>query len=213
MTADKSSSQESFRISAARAFFAVRVNDNENPFSTERIDNLSFRFPKGMDWDKLMARLAEQKYFASIVGPQGSGKTTLLRELVPRIEGLGFEPKLFRLETEVGMREKERLPEMLRRVVKPSFILLDGAEQLSTRQWLVIRSAANSAAGFLITVHRTSRLPTAIDCETNVMLLEDLVHELSGAHLPIGEAETLLQRHRGDIRSVLGELRERWTGA
>jgi nucleoside-triphosphatase THEP1 len=189
------------------------VNDNDNPFSEERINSLAFRFPKGMDWDRLMARLAEQKYFASIVGPQGSGKTTLLRELVPRLEGLGFRPKLFRLETEVGMREKERLPEMLRRVTKPDFILLDGAEQLSTRQWLVVRSAANMAAGFLITVHRTSRLPTLMECEANVTLLEDLVHELSGADLPVGEAEVLLQRHRGDIRSVLGELRERWTGA
>lgn len=188
------------------------MNESDNPFSAERVESLAFRFSKGMDWDKMMARLAEQKLFASIVGPQGSGKTTLLEEMIPKIEALGYEPKLFRLETEVGMREKERLPEMLRRVTKPGFILLDGAEQLSTRQWLVVRSAANSAAGFLITVHRTSRLPTLIECETNVTLLESIVHELSGAHLPIGEAETLLQRNRGDIRSVLTELRERWTG-
>ena len=29
------------------------------------------------------------------------------------------------------MREKEALPDMLRRMVKPAFVLLDGAEQLS----------------------------------------------------------------------------------
>ncbi len=188
------------------------MNDIDNPFSIERSAGLEFRFSKGMDWDKLMAKFAEQKYFGSIVGPQGSGKTLLIEQIIPRIEALGFEPKLFRLQTEVGMREKERLPDMLRRVAKPGFILLDGAEQLSTRQWLVVRSAASLAAGFLITVHRTSRLPTLFECETNVTLLEAIVHDLSGAHLPIGEAEVLLQRHRGDIRSVLGELRERWKG-
>ncbi len=87
---------------------------------------------------------------------------------------------------------------------------MDGAEQLSTRHWLPVRAAASQAAGFVITVHRTSRLPTLFDCETNVELLEEIIEELTGGALPVDEAETLLLRHHGNIRAVLEELRERW---
>ena len=159
-----------------------------------------------------MTRLAAQNYCSAIVGPQGSGKTLLLEQMVPKLEALGFEPKLFRISTETGMREKEHLPDTLRRVVAPGFILLDGAEQLSTRQWLPVRGAASKAAGFLITVHRVSRLPALIECETRPPLLEQLVHELTGSWLPAGEAQLLLARHHGNIRSVLRELYDRWDG-
>ena len=43
-------------------------------------------------------------------------------------------------------------------------------------------------------------------------LLEQLVGEVSGARLPSGEATTLFQRHRGDIRACLRELYDRWAG-
>lgn len=159
-----------------------------------------------------MARLKVLNYCASIVGTNGSGKSILLAQLAPKLAELGFEPHLFSLSSDASMRDKERLPERLRSVRAPGFILLDGAEQLSTRHWLPVRSAASQAAGFVVTVHRTSRLPTLIECETNAGLLEALVLKLSGASLPLYEASTLVTRHHGSIREALSELRERWIG-
>jgi len=188
------------------------VTAHENPFATCHLESIPFRFPPGLDWNGLLRRLESQHWCASIVGGNGTGKTTLLEQLVPHLKARGFDPVLFRLQTESGMKEKDRLADKLREVKNPGFILLDGAEQLSTRQWLPIRAAASEASGFIVTVHRTSRLPVALELETSAKLLEGLVESLTGGKLPEGEAEVLFNRHRGNLRECLLELYDRWGG-
>lgn len=183
-----------------------------NPFASCHLESIPFRFPPGLDWESLLKRLDGLHWCASLVGGNGVGKTTLLEQLIPHLEARGFEPVLFRLQTESGMKEKDRLADKLREVRKPGFILLDGAEQLSTRQWLPVRAAASQAAGFIVTVHRTSRLPVALELESSAKLLENLVEQLTGGHLPEGEAAILFHRHRGNLRECLRELYDRWAG-
>lgn len=151
----KRAARKALPIAAEMLCSKPSMTSSENPFSIERVMTLRFRFPAGFGWDSLLARLEAQNYCAAIVGQLGSGKTTLLDELAPRLEERGFQPVIFRLAGEASMREKERLPEKLRQIKNPSFILMDGAEQLSTRHWLPVRAAASQAAGFVITVHRT----------------------------------------------------------
>ena len=184
----------------------------ENPFATCHVERIPFRFQHGMDWDSLLKRLESLHWCASFVGNSGSGKTTLLDQLIPHLQARGFDPVVFRLQTESGMKAKDRLADTLREVKAPGMILLDGAEQLSTRQWLPIRGAASEAAGFIITVHRTSRLPVALELETSAKLLGNLAESLTGGKLPEGEAEALFHRHRGNIRDCLRELYDRWSG-
>jgi hypothetical protein len=184
----------------------------ENPFASFRIENIPFRFPPGVDWDVLLQRLELQRWCASIVGGNGSGKTTLMEQLVPHLEARGFEPTLIRLTSEMSMRDKMLLPERLRSIRSPGFILLDGAEQLSTRHWLAVRGAASQAAGFLVSVHRTSRLPVVLELETDAALLDSIVGDLTGGCLPEKEAAAILHRHRGNVRESLRELYDRWVG-
>lgn len=190
----------------------TEVTARENPFATCHLERIPFRFPAGAGWDTLFKRLEDLNWCASIVGGIGSGKTTLLEQLMPRLEARGFQPILFRLQTESDIKQKDRLPDKLREVKKPGFILLDGAEQLSTRQWLPIRGAASQAAGLIVTVHRASRLPVALEVETSAKLLKALVEGLTGGALPDGEAEALFHRHRSNLRECLRELYDRWAG-
>ncbi len=188
------------------------MNARENPFASECIEKLPFRFPLGMDWETLLKRMEAQQWCASIVGGNGVGKTTALEQLLPHLAARGFEPVLFRLSADVGMKEKERLPDKLREIRAPGFILLDGAEQLSTRHWLSVRAAASAAAGFVVTVHRSSRLPVVLELETSAKLLETLVTDLTGGKLPDGEAASVFMRHRGNLRECLREFYDRWAG-
>lgn len=158
-----------------------------NPFATCHLETIPFRFPAGMGWDTLLKRLEELNWCASLVGGNGVGKTTLIEQIIPHLEARGFQPVLFRLQTESGMKEKDRLAEKLREVKKPGFILLDGAEQLSTRQWLSIRGAASEAAGFIVTVHRTSRLPVALELETSPRLIKGSSSRSPAAHSPMAK--------------------------
>jgi hypothetical protein len=185
----------------------------ENPFATCQTEKIPFRFPPGVDWDVLLRRLESQNWCASIVGGNGSGKTTLLEQIMPHLADRGFDPVLIRLNSESSMRDKERLPEQLRAVRKPGFILLDGAEQLSTRHWLPVRGAASQAAGLLVSVHRTSRLPVVLALEPDAQLLDSLVIELTGGCLPEKEAASILHRHRGNVRESFRELYDRWAGS
>ena len=70
------------------------MNARENPFRTECVHRVRYRFVDGT-WDGLMARLKKLDCRAALVGPDGSGKTTLLDELAPRLERLGFRVHRF----------------------------------------------------------------------------------------------------------------------
>jgi len=182
----------------------------ENPFATHRVERLLYRIPAGQDWASLLHRLQMQNLCGAIVGRHGTGKTTLLEQFQPHLKNLGFEPHLIQLRSDATMREKEALPEIIRKIERPGFILLDGAEQLSTRHWLRVRSAAGNAAGFIVTVHRVSRLPILVECETSAGLLTELVHELSEEELSHARATDLYTRHFGNIRDCLRELYDEW---
>lgn len=182
----------------------------DNPFRTECVDRLEFHLPGQFTWDTLLARLGNVSWCGAIVGPHGSGKTTLIEQLAPRIEERGFRPRLYRLDAASKMSDKEALVAAVRELSAPDLLLLDGAEQLSTRQWLPLRVAAETLAGFVITVHRSSRLPTLVETETSAALLNDLVEELAEFRLPPMEATAIFTRHRGNIRDCLRELYDRW---
>ena len=188
------------------------VAPRDNPFCSEAIEQLEFRLPAGLTWDTLLARLANVNWIGSIVGPHGSGKTSLLEQLAPRLEAHGLRPQIFRLSSESVQADKDLLLATIRECQAPDVLLLDGAEQLSTRQWLPLRVAVDSLAGCVVTLHRTGRLPVLVQTETSPTLLAHLIQDLAGASLPPGETAALYARHRGNLRDCFRELYDRWAG-
>ena len=183
----------------------------DNPFSSDRLEKLSYRFVEG-SWETLLERLEKQDWRGAIVGPNGSGKTTLLEQLAPRLAERGFVPHLLRLSAESTPAERETVLARARSLRAPDVLLLDGGEQLTTRQWLPMRVAIDAMAGCVLTVYRTSRLPTLVELGTTPALLEDLVAELTGGRLPSGEAATIHARHGRNLRRCFRELHDRFAG-
>lgn len=188
------------------------MTTDDNPFSAECLEKLAFRFPSGVTWESLLARCAETGCRCAIVGPAGSGKSVLLAQLAPHLTALGFTPRLFSLRPDSRRAEKDAVIAETRRMRAPDLLLLDGAEQLHTREWLSLRSAIDGLAGCIITLHRTGRLPTLVETATTPVLLEDLAAELTGGRLPLGEAAAIFARSRGNLRDCFNELHDRWAG-
>ncbi len=188
------------------------MTTTDNPFAPERLAQLAFRFPTGQSWAGILARCATTEYCGAIVGPAGSGKSTLLVQLAPHLAKLGFKPRFFHLGAENRRAERDALLAEARLMRAPDFLMLDGAEQLQTREWLSLRAAINGLAGAVITLHRTGRLPTLVETVTSPALLEDLTTELTGGRLPLGEAALIHARHHGNLHGCLRELHDRWAG-
>jgi hypothetical protein len=190
----------------------MHMTDSDNPFAEERLQQLDYRMPAGMTWEAFLKRCAENNYRGAIVGPMGSGKSVLLAQLAPRLTELGMTPRIFHLSPDSRKAEKEAVIFETKRMRAPDILLIDGAEQLQTRDWLILRSVIDGLAGCIITLHRTGRLPTLMETGTTPNLLEDLAVELTGGRLPLGEAAAIHARARGNLRECFRELHDRWAG-
>jgi hypothetical protein len=179
----------------------------ENPFRTERLLGLRYRFRDG-DWESLLATLAVMGYRAAIVGPEGSGKSKLLSETAPRLEALGFTLRKLTLHEKDGRQSGRLARQFLASVAPGDIILVDGAEQMGLLAWTRFRAAARTASGLLVTTHRPGRLPTLVECTTWPDLLDEILFELLGdeALLWHDRARRLYLRRGGNVREVLLDL-------
>ncbi len=184
----------------------------ENPFASHRIEALPYRFPEGDDWEKLIERLKANGWRGTIVGPHGSGKTTILDQIEPLLAERGFQPRRVTLRATIDPVDRQVSLGSIASMSAPDFLLLDGAEQLTTKQWLALQSGVVACAGCLLTQHRTGRLQTVLSCEGTPELLNELVHELCEAWLTDGEAARLFARYHGNLRECFRELYDRWAG-
>ena len=180
----------------------------ENPFRTERVHRVRYRFVDGT-WDGLMARLKELDYRAALVGPDGSGKTTLLEELAPRLAHVGFGARRLFLNDQKRSFPKVFTDQFFATLDANDIILFDGADLMGRLAWLRFRRRARKAAGLVITSHRPGILPTLIDCSTTPELLGGIIVDLLGKDYD-GRRERLprrlLEKHEGNVRNALREL-------
>lgn len=176
---------------------------HDNPFRSERLDALAYRYAPGLDGAALLARLEALGHRAAIVGPEGSGKTTLSRALE---RSLAERFQIWRITQRRGQRGlARRLP----RLRQDDFVILDGAEQLASASFWRLRWQTRAAGGLLVLSHRPERLPTLVTTETSQALLESLVAELTPA---LACAPDALARHGGNIRNALRALYDVYAG-
>ena len=182
----------------------------DNPFSSHRIDRLSYR-PPGWTWEELGERLDALGGRAAVVGPEGVGKTTLLEELSRRLDGDVVLVTLSGPRRHPWRAIHKRLPD----TVGPRHtVLVDAAGRLGAAGRLMLRRRARHARRLVTTRHRSGRLPTLVDCRTSPELLADLVRELTPEHADrLGPVlEELFRRHDGNFRLCFRELYDTFAG-
>jgi hypothetical protein len=177
----------------------------ENPFRTEQIHRIAYRF-LDESWNDLLARLDELDHFGAIVGADGSGKSTLLEELGVRLGEQGFTLKRLFLNDMTPTIPRSSLENLMANLTEKDIILFDGADLMGRLAWSRFERRASKAAGLIVTVHRSGLLPTLIECRTTPGILEEIVSELLDSPDHGLDLVGLFDRHEGDIRAALREL-------
>lgn len=186
-----------------------------NPFAAGRVEALTYRFLEGLDWERLLERLAVLDQRAALVGPEGHGKTTLLEQLGVRLEERGLALRQATLRRRQRRLPREDRARLLRDLGPKDLLLIDGAQELGGWPWWRLRRRSCAAGGLLVTSHREGLLPTLLRCETSPELLEELVRELLAEEpesLDALDLPALYHRHGGNVREALWELYDRWAG-
>lgn len=184
----------------------MTVRPADNPFSSRRIDTLAYRI-QAPGVESIADRLSNTGHRGAIVGPHGSGKTTLLEELSDRLDGIPVWIRLNGAQQRPSMAAEESLSGP---VDRRHVVLVDGAEQLGTREWWWLSWRARHAANIVITSHRPGRLPTIHECTTSPGLLVELVEELEPETAGLVDLDELFHRHHGNIRLCFRELYDIW---
>ncbi len=182
----------------------------ENPFRTSRVHKLRYRL--GADGrQRLLRRFERLGRRAALVGPEGSGNPTLPEDLEPH---LGAGRRLLRLRLS---RERRRLSnsewERLANAGRGDLITVDGFEQLRWWHRRRLGHLSHGAGGLLVTCHRRLGLPVLHHHRTTLRLLGDLVTALVGRKQTEAlepELARLFATHRGNLRSCLRSLYDRW---
>jgi hypothetical protein len=177
----------------------------ENPFRIERVHQLRFRFSTGTMAD-LLATLARNNWQGAIIGPHGSGKSTLLAELQAELRRLGHRVHPIRFTEADRETRASALATWLQCGGEDAMLILDGAEQLTRREWKAVRLAAAGHRGLIVTSHRPGFLSTIYHCRTSASLLRELVQELLEADSKTASLDALFRGHEGNIRNCLRDL-------
>lgn len=183
----------------------------DNPFRVDRQHALAFRF-RETSADQLIEQFARLQWRGAIIGPHGSGKTTLQQLLAESLEQQGWRIHSLRLPEMSAAERSVQVRSWLESAPPEALLILDGAEQISRRQWREVEAFSGSHRGLLITAHQAGLLPTLYECRSDELLLEDLVRELVGpTAVPSEESlQRLLEECDGNIRDCFRRLYEEW---
>lgn len=180
----------------------------DNPFTTDRVRKVRYRFQGDWSWESFLVRLADLRYRAAIVGPDGSGKSTLLEDLEPKLRALGFGVVNLRLTGTDNRFPRGYLTPILASAGRRDVILFDGADHLRRVSWLRFTRRVRQAGGLVVTSHRAGLLPTLIECSPSLELLDCILRQLLGEDAAAlrKTSRTLYRKHNGNLRNVLRGL-------
>lgn len=176
----------------------------ENPFRTDRLEGLPFRFTDG-SMSELLARLEKLAWRGAIVGPHGSGKTTLLEHVIQEIMQLGFRVRFTRLDDQSRkLSRRFTIPVPDRR----DFLFVDGVDLLPGIIRLCLKIWSRHAGGLVITSHRPCFLPVSYECRPSKELLTNLTRLLLEDRDVTGfpDLNRLYDFHHGNLREVFMSL-------
>jgi hypothetical protein len=184
--------------------------EGSNPFATRFIKPgaVDYVLPPGTTPESLVAELQQHHWRGSIIGPHGSGKSSLLTALRPALERAGRH--IVQQQLQAGQRSLDWSALAWREWTNKTLVIIDGYEQLSLWQCLLLRARCRQrGAGLLVTAHQPVRLPillqTKPSLELALAIVQRLLPESDDRITPADVAEAYV-RTSGNLREMLLSL-------
>ena len=132
-----------------------------------------------------------------LLGPHGRGKSTLLFHICAKATAERWRVIEFR----GGELDCQR----------QTLFIVDGVETLPKQEWRRIRECSTRGeCGLLVTTHVNAGLPTLwyadVDLPTARKIVDHLLREESSFRVSDAQLDTLLKKHRHNLRLLLFEL-------
>lgn len=178
-----------------------------NPFAPDRVQRLLPFDPSLVEtnWEAIESRWEKMGQRAAIVGHKGSGKSTFLKTFAKRLQKERNVVQLFFRagDRKLGECHREKLAGMTndQNVV----VLVDGEGHLCWAQRNLLRNFCKHSAGYLVTRHHRSTLPTLLHLQSNPQLAETLLSKIAP-----DKEESIHQQLPSLLRKKSGNLREVW---
>ena len=190
----------------------VPPSRDDNPFATcwTRPGAIPFCFPEGVDADCLIARLGAAGWRGAIVGAHGSGKSTLVEHLKPRLVERGC-----RIVTISARGRSQRVEQAnpAQATDERTLWIVDGFEQMGILDRARVRwRAQRMHCGLLMTSHADTIVPTLIELQPSLALIQRVVRELSARSSVAVPPEAVIASHAShgsNVREILFDLYER----
>ena len=179
------------------------MNANENPFATDRIEELLAFRPEwcGLSWELLEESWRRCQWRGAIIGPHGVGKTTLVQAWRSRCEAEGLEViSLF-----LNQQSRTLRPEQWQLLEGSAgkVVILDGEEQLSLwSRWRFYRTVKTR---LLVTRHSRGWLPTVYRLAPSMEVLRKCIQYAAPGYTSLLESHLPQWWHeeQGNKRSIL----------
>lgn len=191
------------------------ISSKHNPFASDAIDRVPYRFRIG-DWTDNLDRLQALSFHASIVGSKGTGKTTLLEQLPANLKSRFSISTLFQRIPLARQAHSSLVTRLLEEKRHGKILLVDCLERLSFLNRVRLMGGKRIAqGGLIVTCHRRCRLPEWIRCTSSRRTLGHVLEHLA-THIDPQEKVGLwndatlhLAVSNGNIREVLRFLYDR----
>lgn len=181
------------------------MNARENPFATDRIEQLLVFNPEwcGTTWSEIDTQWQKLGRRASLTGRHGAGKTTFIDAWQKRLHQNGHQTVRLFLNRECHTLQSNHWNSL--KNCSGKIILLDGEEQLG---WLARRKFyqySKHAKGLLVSRHSQGKLPPLLDFHPDIQTVEHCIQKIAPDHF--GQLSPHLadwwQQHDGNIRHIL----------
>ncbi|NRA36683.1 MAG: hypothetical protein HRU15_00955 [Planctomycetes bacterium] len=181
----------------------------DNPFRSSCLHDIPYRFQE-QDLSVLYDRMWQLGGRVMLCGPHGSGKTCLSEALSDCCRAAGIAVHCLQIHGNCQRPAYATMIKELESFKNNHFIVVDGADLLSSLSWFRLRKYCRRFSGLLVTSHRKNLLPLLFQHQPKVDDFIYCLEYLDPRQEITVDAQYIFKQCQGNIRDALRHCYQLW---